>query len=311
MQGNSEQEIRNRHGKLPAGKQACAFDSHDFTRIDEFEESIKYKCRKCGLEAIRLARSCEFDTAFFGSYIDNWTYRWKPDEMDVSNVVRLQVSFGDYPIRYIDYDRVTGSIRCENKINGSRDGGLRHPPGLFEPRVFQITDAQKEKLFAVLKAVDFSRWKTDAHIIENMRVGACGFFIDNSIRLLFGNGRSFVCYSCDSEDFYRITVVLEEICQWGSNAAGENTAEISYDRRLHVFPPELKKRVRGIITDCCNSKVPEHCKFCPMCGRKIKDEEKLEHLYLAYDIDQTMRFCECSHFNPFNYQYCANCGKKL
>ena len=103
MQGNSEQEIRNRHGKLPAGKQACAFDSHDFTRIDEFEESIKYKCRKCGLEAIRLARSCEFDTAFFGSYIDNWTYRWKPDEMDVSNVVRLQVSFGDYPIRYIDY----------------------------------------------------------------------------------------------------------------------------------------------------------------------------------------------------------------
>ena len=97
------------------------------------------------------------------------------------------------------------------------------PPGLFEPRVFQITDAQKEKLFAVLKAVDFSRWKTDAHIIENMRVGACGFFIDNSIRLLFENGRCFVCYSCDSEDFYRITVVLEEICQWGSNAAGENT----------------------------------------------------------------------------------------
>lgn len=231
--------------------------------------------------------------------------------MDVSNVVRLQVSFGDYPIRYIDYDRVTGSIRCENKINGSRDGGLRHPPGLFEPRVFQITDAQKEKLFAVLKAVDFSRWKTDAHIIENKRVGACGFFIDNSIRLLFENGRSFACYSCDSEDFYRITVVLEEICQWGSNAAGENTAEISYDRRLHVSPPELKKRVRGIITNCCNSKVPEHCKFCPMCGRKIKDEEKLEHLFLAYDIDQTMRFCECSHFNPFNYQYCANCGKKL
>lgn len=188
---------------------------------------------------------------------------------------------------------------------------MRHPPGLFEPRVFQITDAQKEKLFAVLKAVDFSRWKTDAHIIENMRVGACGFFIDNSIRLLFENGRSFVCYSCDSEDFYRITVVLEEICQWGSNPAGENTAEISYDRRLHVSPPELKKRVRGIITDCCNSKVPEHCKFCPMCGRKIKDEEKLEHLFLAYDIDQTMRFCECSHFNPFNYQYCANCGKKL
>ena len=72
MQGISEQEIRNRHGKLPAGKQACAFDSHDFTRIDEFEESIKYKCRKCGLEAIRLARSCEFDTAFFGSYIDNF-----------------------------------------------------------------------------------------------------------------------------------------------------------------------------------------------------------------------------------------------
>ena len=144
-----------------------------------------------------------------------------------------------------------------------------------------------------------------------MRVGACGFFIDNSIRLLFENGRSFVCYSCDSEDFYRITVVLEEICQWGSNAAGENTAEISYDRRLHMSPPELKKRVRGIITDCCNSKVPEHCKFCPLCGRKIKDEEKLKHLYLAYDIDQTMRFCECSHFNPFNYQYCANCGKKL
>ena len=85
------------------------------------------------------------------------------------SVVRLQVSFGDYPIWYIDYDRVTGSIRCENKINGSRDGGLRHPPGLFEPRVFQIIDAQKEKLFAVLKAVDFSRWKTDAYIIENMR----------------------------------------------------------------------------------------------------------------------------------------------
>ena len=34
-------EIRNRISKLPAGNQACAFDSHDFTRIDEFTGGIK------------------------------------------------------------------------------------------------------------------------------------------------------------------------------------------------------------------------------------------------------------------------------
>lgn len=45
----------------------------------------------------------------------------------------------------------------------------------------------------------------------------------------------------------------------------------------------------------------------------IRADEVAEELDVSksYDIDQTMRFCECSHFNPFNYQYCANCGKKL
>lgn len=45
--------------------------------------------------------------------------------------------------------------------------------------------------------------------------------------------------------------------------------------------------------------------------RLLAGNADCSQIKVAYDIDQTMRFCECSHFNPFNYQYCANCGKKL
>ena len=328
FQRESMDEIRNRISKLPAGNQACAFDSHDFTRIDEFTGGIKYKCRKCGLEAAQFNLSYEFDVAFLGSYVDNYTYKWKPEEMDTSKVVKIQVTFGDYPIRNIEYDSEKRRIRYRNTINGSRDGGLRHPDGFFEPHEFQITPAQKEQLFDTLKEVNFCNWETDASTIKNMNVGACGFCIHNSIRLLFENGRSFICYNCGGNDFNKITATLMKICNIKAkdNRVEEIKADVYYccgkaypanmqfctecGRKLSVPSPKPKEKVPGIITECCNSKVPGYCKFCPECGSEIKAKEKLTHLDIEYDMDQTMWLCECLNSNPFADKYCSNCGKK-
>lgn len=328
FQRESMDEIRDRISKLPAGKQACNFDSHDFTRIDEFTGGIKYKCRNCGLEAVRFNCSYEFDLAFLGSYVDNCSYKWHSDEMDTSKVVKIQVSFGDYPIRNIEYDSEKGSIRYKNTINGSRDGGLRHPNGFFEPHISQPSDAQGKKLLDTLKTVDFTNWGTDISTIKNMRVGSCGFCIHSSIRMLFENGRSFIAYCCAGDDFNKITATLMEMCNIKAkdNSVEEITADVYYccgkaypanmqfctvcGRKLRVPPPKPKENVPGIITECCNSKVPEYCKFCPECGSEIKNKEKLTHLDIEYDMDQTMWLCECLSSNAFSDKYCRGCGKK-
>lgn len=327
-QSERVEEMRKRISRMPKDNKECNADSHDFTRIDEFTGGIKYKCRNCGLEAIRFNCSYEFDLAFLGSYVDNCSYKWHSDEMNTSKVVKIQVSFGDYPIRNIEYDSEKGSVSYKNNINGSRDGGLRHPVGFFEPHISQIADTQRKKLFDTLKTVDITNWETDVSTIKNMRVGSCGFCAHSSIRMRFENGRSFVCYSCGGDDFNKITAALMEICDTKAkdNSVEEITADIHYccgkaypadmqfctvcGRKLRVPPPKPKDKVPGIITECCKSKVPEHCNFCPECGGEIKDKEKLTHLDIEYDTDQTMWLCECLSSNAFSDKYCRCCGKK-
>ena len=138
----SNNEIRNKILKVPEGDQCCHFDSHDFARIHEFADSNTYRCRKCGLEFAQLHCSRAYNTAFLGSFIDNCSYKWRQDEMDISKVVNLRVTFGEYPIRNIEYDPQTGTVQYRNTINGSRDGGIRHPEGFFDPHVAQITAEQ-------------------------------------------------------------------------------------------------------------------------------------------------------------------------
>lgn len=220
--------------KASGVKQICASDSHDFTRIYESDDGITYKCRECGLEATQLKCSPDFELDFMGSYIDNCSYKWKSEDMDASKVVKFKISFGDYPIHNIEYiGRFIGEeygIRLKNTIDGSRDGGLRHPDGLFDPLFIVIPAVLNEKLFDTIKKVDFSHWKTSERTIENMRVGVCGFCVHDEIRLLFENGRNFVCYDCSDNGFNEITAVLKDICN------------IQDMQRHSVFVPESFER---------------------------------------------------------------------
>ena len=328
-QSERVEKMRNRISSAPKNSKMCNPDSHDFTRIDEFTGGIKYKCRKCGLEVVRYNCSYELDLAFLGSYVDNCSYKWHPDEMDASKIKKIQISFGDYPSCKIKCDDETSFVTYENTINGSRDGGGRYPNGFFDQHRILLSDEQKKSLFKALRDVDFSDWKTDNSTIRNMNMGSCGFCVKDSIKLLFDNGRSFVCYSCGKySDFRKIATALIEICNLKFDECIENENEynvISCCGRIYpstmqfcsVCGKKLNENVKksqgsilGFKTPCCNAEVPDYCNYCPKCGCEISNKEMLVHAEIEYDFEQTSWLCECLSSNAFSDNYCRNCGKK-
>ncbi len=306
VERNDMESVRERISNSSIIKDICHFSSHDFTRIDVFTGGIKYKCRICGLEATQFNCSDEFDLAFFGSFVDNYSYKWKPDEMDVSKIKKIQITFGDYPIRNVSYVRERNMITYKNTINGSRDGGLRHPDGFFDEHSLEISAAQTNHLICALGEIDFSQWETSSLTIKNLRAGSCGFCVHNSLRLLFENGRSFICYNCGScEGFPRLT---SEICTMLEPDSFTVTEEPQ--KTIKNVSPK-KSLMRGFNTPCCGVEVPEYCNFCPECGKEIKNKKDINFFDIEYDIDQTLWICECLNANPFQYKYCIKCGKKV
>ena len=146
-----------------------------------------------------------------------------------------------------------------------------------------------------------------------MSVGACGFCVHNSIRLLFENGRRFICYNCGGNDFNKITATLMEICNIKAkdNRVEEIKADVYYccgkaypantqfctecGKKLSMPSPKPKEKVPGIITECCNSKVPEYCKFCPEGG--------IEHVAMFTSNDEANKGPSASIVRMYPYNY--------
>lgn len=277
----------------------CTTSEHDFVRFDEITGGKIYKCKKCGLEAVDPVLSGEFDKAFLGSFVDGCSFVWQHDCMDTSKIVKFSLSFGDYPIRNVLYER--NKITYKNSINGSRDGWMTHPRGFFNRHSIRLIKDQREALQRTLSAAHIDSWKTDPHIFNN--IGACGFCLSTTFECVFENGRSFICYSPYRFDgFNMLTSLLSEICGFSSIADNGKKQSDS----IATAP----KRMKALMARCCYVAIPEDHLYCPKCGKKIEDKESAPHWDVDYDPDQTSWLCECLNSNALEYQYCSKCGKR-
>lgn len=192
----------------------CSAGNHDFVRYDEITGGIIHKCKKCGLKAVDpILPGGEFNRAFWGSFVDGSSFVWHKDCMDVSKIVKILLSFGDYPIRNITYENK--KIIYKNSINGSRDGWMSHPKGFFDQHTLCLNKEQGEALHRALSDANINLWATEPHVFNN--IGACGFCLHTTFMCVFENGRSFVCYSpYKYEGFKIITDLLSAFCGFSS-----------------------------------------------------------------------------------------------
>lgn len=279
-------------------KDVCEPSAHDFVRFDEITGGIIYECKKCGLKAIDPVLSGDFDKAFLGSYVEGSSFVWHHDCMDASKIVKISLSFGNYPIRNITCEK--NQITYKNSINGSRDGWMTHPKGFFDKHTIRLKEEQQDVLRCILRDANIDTWKTSPIIFDN--IGACGFCLSNTFECVFENGCSFICYSpYEFAGFKTITDLFSEFCGFSS---------VVEDKEQCEFVVPMPQKIKAIKTSCCNTTVPEGQSYCPKCGNKIEDKITLVCFDIDYDPDQTSWICECFNTNACEYQYCSNCGKK-
>ncbi len=185
----------------------CTSDTHNFVRIDTFTGGVKYKCTKCGLEAIESNLSGDMIITYLGSYIENTAYRWNNKDMSVNEISTFKITFGNLPIYEITYQ--DGQLILQNKINGSRDGRFNFPEGYFDKKYYSLTLQQEKDLFDVMNTIDFSLWSVDERVFKNLY--ACGFCIYESFKCSFNNGKHYISYS-PKNGFEKLQTVLCKIC---------------------------------------------------------------------------------------------------
>lgn len=302
----------------------CANDSHDFVRADEFTGGLKYKCKKCGLEAISNNLTGEFEQNFFGSFVDNYSYKWHHSCMDTKRIESFRVTYGDYPIRNVTFKK--RKLIYKNSINFSRDGGKEHPKDFFKSHTIILSVKQIELLRRCLNSIQIDTWETEPQIFNNLF--ACGFCLHDTFCCTFDNGKSFKCYQpALYSGFDKLTALIDELCGFPTlpediaSELGNNTKikccgkEYPSDARFcyecgKEFRKVGKKKIKGIITACCDMYIHESSSFCPKCGKRIENKDELVHLYVPYDPEQTVWLCECLSSNSFKLDYCGNCGRK-
>lgn len=225
--------------------------------------------------------------------------------MDFKNMTKLSVTFGDYPIHNVTFEKAT--VKYKNTINGSRDGGKRYPDGFFDEHSITLDSEQIKELFICLSELDVESWKTDTTIFDNMR--AVGFCIKDTFKCEFEGGRSFAWYGVgDYEGFKHLTALLRRLCGFEQESIIEEKPYISTAQEKVYF---RIKMVPGIVTPCCNLQLPESLSYCPKCGLKLEDKSRLVHLEVPLDLDDTIWLCECMTANAAEHKYCGNCGKMV
>ncbi len=323
----------------------CASDSHDFVCISEENGNTHYKCAKCGLEfTSNFLSRYDFYKTFFGSYFDNTSYVWHPEDMQPAQIRKFGVSFGNLPVKNISYE--DGFVTNQNSINFSRDGGLDYPDRYFDPNKSRLDEQQIAALYQCLDGIQLETWKSDPGQFE--MYSYCGYFHAESFVCTFDNGRKFICNAPeDSDGFHKLTVFLSKLCrsqgmdiysydpvpmkpiQNQKNglplseriklAVSGGIASLQERRRMkrlrktadvndHSEPSQ--QPAQAVVTACCGVTVRENSSYCPECGKRIEDKENLPHMEIADEFDDTLWLCSCGTGNDFQYSYCVNCGKK-
>lgn len=217
----------------------CGSDSHDLVVVNNYTGATEYKCKKCGITTAVLVCSESHKnlySIFYGSYINGNSFKWHADEMDIYNITKFDVSYGDRPIHRFTVEK--GCITFRRCINGSRDGGFyageNYQKDYFEPCTKRLRPEHITALVQCLSETNFSVWSTRKDVFE--RIGACGSCISNTFQCEFANGRSFTCYEAlTCHNFKAITKLLEDIC---SSFSDEDDDTVSEEE---ITVPEKKK----------------------------------------------------------------------
>ncbi len=272
----------------------CKDSEHDFIVKEMLEGATEYICQKCGFEAARLVLpNDDFDKKYFGSIIDGYTYKWN-QSLSYDKILKIELSVGDFPIK--NYTFWKGYLKVQNKINGSRDGGLSYSADFFMPHEYNLFIDQNESVYQFLSIVDFSEWQTEIGYFD--RIGACGYCPQNTFKITYDDGIVFVgvLSSRAPESFFSLANIFNKYTNSEYNDGFVNNSNNT-----------SLKQTDAIVVKCCNITVPKGYKYCPKCGKKITECTETK---ASFDFDETMWICKCGASASFIYEYCPNCGEK-
>ena len=138
-----------------------------------------YRCKQCGLLELADYFLSDIRIKHYGSFIDGACYVWHPEYMQVSQIEKFSIRFGDCSIVNVSFSGNTLTI--QNSINGSRDGWMTFPEGFFDERHKVLTDQQVKRIRSCLEGLHFEEWRTPEFVFKN--AGADGFCINEVFSL--------------------------------------------------------------------------------------------------------------------------------
>lgn len=139
---------------------------------------------------------------------DKTLYQWDNQIMDKSQIIKFCVSYGDFPIKCIDFYGI--GLKKYNRIN-PRDGGRDVPEDFFYERIFGLYDEKIDEIKKFLTSIDFENWETGDYIISNIKDKPPGFCVNESFSCEFASGTKFYCAYPPREEFNKLIDFLEGI----------------------------------------------------------------------------------------------------
>ena len=139
---------------------------------------------------------------------DKTLYQWDNQIMDKSQIIKFCISYGDFPIKHIDFDGI--GLKKYNRIN-PRDGGRDVPEDFFYERIFGLYDEKIDEIKKFLTSIDFENWETGDYIISNIKDKPPGFCVNESFSCEFASGTKFYCAYPPREEFNKLIDFLEGI----------------------------------------------------------------------------------------------------
>lgn len=85
-----------------------------------------------------------------------------------------------------------------------------------------------------------------------------------------------------------------------------------YEKSIYLLEGWSKRSdyhlISGKITPCCQMKVPEEYRYCPYCGKEIRNAQTA---IIEFDSDNTITYCaECGKPHSLEDRYCGFCGTR-
>lgn len=174
---------------------------HDFTK----HHNRVYRCKQCGLLELADYYLSDIRIKHYASFIEGECYAWHPELMQVSQMEKFAISFGDRPIVSVTFNGT--SLKIQYLINGSRDGWMSFPEGYFEEKEKNLTPQQIKDLWACLESIHFEEWLTPEYVFEN--AGCDGFCVNESFSCSFQNGIKFICEDPCNRDFDNLVLLIQ------------------------------------------------------------------------------------------------------